>query len=106
MITQFAYLAALVLSIGGLALLDRRFGLAFWYDARRAGLIIAIATVVYVIWDIAGIAGGIFLHGNSPYTLPLRLGPEFPLEEIVFLVLLSYSALILWRAGEKRWPST
>ena len=35
---RFAYLGALLLSLGGLALLDRRFRLAFWFDARRAAL--------------------------------------------------------------------
>jgi len=35
---RFAYLGALVLSLGGLAVLDRRFRLAFWSDGRRAAL--------------------------------------------------------------------
>ena len=43
--TSIAYLAALLLSLGGLALLDRRFRLAFWADARRASWTIGIGVV-------------------------------------------------------------
>ena len=39
---RFLYLGALLVSLGGLAVLDRRFRLAFWADARRAGLTVGI----------------------------------------------------------------
>lgn len=103
---QFFYFGALVISLGGLALIDWRHKLAFWYDRKRAFLTILISVIVFTVWDIVGIALGIFFHGNSRYTLPVRLGPEFPIEEILFLTLLCYVTLILFQASKKRWPRT
>lgn len=101
---MFFYLAGLLVSIGGLALLDRRFKLAFWYDKKRTALTLAVAIGIFLVWDILGISLGIFLHGNSPYSLPFTIAPQFPVEEIVFLFLLCYSALIIYR-GAGQWLS-
>lgn len=101
---QFLYLGALLISIAGLALLDRRFKLAFWYAPKRAALTILAGVIIFLIWDIAGIALGIFLHGDSSYSLPFTLAPEFPIEEVFFLTLLCYSALIIYR-GVETWRS-
>lgn len=94
---QFAYLAFLLISIAGLAMLDYRFKLAFWNNKKRTLLTVFIAVGVFVAWDIAAISLGIFLHGASQYSLPFTLFPELPVEEIFFLTLLCYSALILYR---------
>lgn len=102
---QWFYLIALVVSISGLATLDWRYKLAFWYDARRTTLTLAAACWLFLLWDIAGISLGIFLHGNGPYALPFRLFPEFPIEELFFLFLLSYVTLILYR-GVALWRRT
>lgn len=104
MIEQFYYLLALTFSIAGLAIIDWRYKLAFWLDKKRTLLTVGIGVLVFTVWDILGIGLGIFLHGNSPYTLPLRLGPEFPFEELVFLTLLCYVTLILFQGGKKLWP--
>ena len=101
---EWTYLAALLVSIGGLLILDWRYKLAFWHEARRTGLTIATAIAIFVLWDFIGIRLGIFFHGGSAYTLPARLAPEFPIEELFFLFLLSYSALIIWR-GVGIWRS-
>lgn len=102
---SWVYLAALLVSLAGLATLDKRFQLAFWYDTRRTVTVLVAAVIVFVVWDALGIGFGIFFHGGSPYTLPLRLAPEFPLEELLFLVLLCYNTLLVWRAGEKKWDN-
>lgn len=101
---HFLYLFALILSITGLALLDHRFKLAFWYDRKRTLLTLGCAVGVFLLWDILGIFLGIFIHGNSPYSLAFTLFKEFPVEEFFFLFLLCYSALVLYRGGE-RWHS-
>lgn len=102
---SWLYLAGLLVALAGLVTLDRRFGLALWYDVRRTVAVLAVAVVVFVVWDALGIGFGIFFHGGSQYTLPLRLAPEFPLEELFFLVLLCYNTLLVWRAGEKKWAN-
>lgn len=94
---SFLYLIGIILSIVGLALLDRRFHLAFWFDRTRTAFTLGTAVLVFIVWDILGIVLGIFKHGNSPYQLPFTLAPHFPVEEIFFLFLLCYTALILYR---------
>ena len=91
------YLAALLVSITGLLVIDRRFKLAFWFDTIRTGKTIALSIFVFVIWDIIGINMGIFFKGNSQYMLPFVIAPEFPVEELFFLFLLTYVALLLIR---------
>lgn len=103
---EFYYIIALSLSIAGLATLDRRFQLAFWYDRRKTTNVMALSILFFVAWDLLGIALGIFFHGGSRYTLPIRIVPEFPVEEILFLFVLNYSALLLYLGGSKLWPRT
>ncbi|UCN15443.1 lycopene cyclase domain-containing protein [Cellulomonas iranensis] len=93
----FAYLGALAVSLGGLALLDRRFRLAFWYDARRSAWTVGLGVVGFLLWDLAGLALGIFARGDSPHMTGVLLAPELPLEEAFFLTLLCYVGLLLWR---------
>lgn len=97
----FAYTVALILALAGLAILDRRFKLAFWHNKKRTMLTILSGTLVFVVWDIAGILLGIFKHGTTAFSLPYTLLPEFPLEEILFLGLLCYTTLVLYRGMQK-----
>lgn len=101
---QWFYLIGLLIGIGGLVLIDRRWKLAFWRDAIRTAKTLATAIAVFVLWDLLGITLGIFFHGGSQYSLPFRLAPEFPIEEILFLFLLTYSALIIYH-GVQAWRS-
>ena len=89
-----SYLVILILSLVGLYLLDRTHKLAFMADPKRALLSMVPAFVVFLIWDIAGIALGIFFRGNNTLLTGIQIFPEFPLEEIFFLMLLCYSTLI------------
>lgn len=98
---EWSYLLALIVSITGMAIIDWRYKLAFWHDRRRTGLTVGIAVAVFILWDILGIALGIFFHGGSQFTLPYRLLPEFPVEEIFFLVLLCYCTLVIYRGAQK-----
>ncbi len=98
---EWLYLAALSVSIAGMAIIDRRYKLAYWHDRRRTLLTLGIAVAVFIIWDILGIALGIFFHGGSQFTLPYRLLPEFPVEELFFLVLLCYCTLVIYRGAQK-----
>jgi lycopene cyclase domain-containing protein len=89
-----SYLAILLISLLGLYLLDKTHKLAFTVDPKRALLSMVPAFVVFVIWDLAGIALGIFFRGNNTLLTGIQIFPEFPLEEIFFLMLLCYSTLI------------
>jgi lycopene cyclase domain-containing protein len=94
---HFFYILGLSIGISGLAIIDYRYKLAFWYNWRRTLKTIGAAMAVFIVWDVLGIILGIFFHGSSKYSLPFTIAPEFPLEELFFLFLLTYSALIIYR---------
>ncbi|MFI2754161.1 lycopene cyclase domain-containing protein [Cellulomonas sp. P22] len=93
----FVYLAALLVSLAGLAAIDRTHRLAFWADWRRTALCLGVGVVGFLLWDGAGLALRIFARGDSPHMTGLLLAPELPVEEAVFLTLLCYVALLAWR---------
>lgn len=83
--------------------LDKRFGLAFFYNWKRTALTIASGLAVFIAWDVVGIVLGIFFTGDSHITTGIMVAPEFPLEEFFFLFFLCYFALIVYRLLEKSW---
>ncbi|MFK3670234.1 lycopene cyclase domain-containing protein [Leifsonia aquatica] len=93
------YLGALLVSLAAMVLLDRRFRLVFWRDARRAGITLAIGLLFFLAWDAAGIALGIFARGVSRFMTGIEVAPELPLEEIFFLLFLCYLTLVLVFGG-------
>ena len=93
------YLAALLVGIGCMLLLDHRFRLFFWHDAAIASLITVLGTALFLVWDLAGIALGIFLRGDSPVATGIVLAPELPLEEPVFLIFLVLCTMIIYTAS-------
>ena len=90
------YLLILLSTIVCMMLLDRRFALFFWRDARRASLVLGLGVLFFVLWDVAGIALGIFLRGQNDISTGIMLGPEFPVEELVFLVFLCYLTMVVF----------
>ena len=94
---SFLYLLGLVLGILGLALLDYRHKLVFAKKARYF-CVILIAVAFFLTWDYAGISLGIFFRGETPLLSGLLISRELPLEEVFFLILLSYNALLLVKA--------
>ncbi|MFB4354750.1 lycopene cyclase domain-containing protein [Microbacterium sp. LS_15] len=90
------YLASLLVSLGCMLLLDRRFRLFFWRDALSASVVTVVGLVFFLVWDVAGIAGGIFFRGEGAIATGIVLAPEMPLEEPVFLVFLVVCTMILY----------
>jgi len=91
------YLIGLLVTIGCMVLIDYRFKLAFFHNAKQTALTLIVAIGLFIVWDVIGIRLGIFFHGGSELTLPIRLANEFPLEELFFLLLLTYVTLIVYR---------
>lgn len=96
------YLGCLAFSLVGLALIDNRFKLAFFYRAKAAAFVLAISVAFFSLWDLAGIAMGIFFRGHGRFLSGITIAPEFPVEELFFLTLLNYSTLIVYRLFEQR----
>ena len=84
------YLLALLIALTGMVVLDRRFRLFFWRDARRATIVLIAGLVFFLVWDLAGVGGGIFFRGETAFMTGLQIAPEVPLEEGFFLALLCY----------------
>ena len=94
----FLYLAALLVALTGMVLLDRRFTLFFWRDARRASIVLAAGVLFFLAWDLLGVGLGIFFRGETEFMTGLQVAPEIPVEEVFFLTLLCYLTMNLFGA--------
>lgn len=99
--TGFAHLAALLLSIGAMALVDARWRLAFWRAPGASAFAVGAGTALLLAWDLAGIGFGVFVRGDSPWATGLLLAPELPVEEPVFLAFLCYLSLVAVLGAER-----
>lgn len=95
------YLAALLVSLGCMLLLDWRFRLFFWRDAVSAAVVTALGLVFFLVWDVAGIANGIFFRGDGAIATGLVLAPELPIEEPVFLLFLVVCTMIIYTGATR-----
>lgn len=90
------YLACLLAVIGCMALLDRRFRLFLWRRPGVGALVLAVGLAYFLAWDVWGIVAGVFLHRESPYMTGLLVAPQLPVEEVFFLLFLSYLTMVLF----------
>lgn len=89
------YLLTLVVALGSMVLLDRRFRLFFWRDARRATIVLVVGVLFFLVWDLAGIGLHVFARGGSRFMTGIVVAPELPLEEVFFLTFLCYLTMVL-----------
>lgn len=93
-----AYLALLVGSWLGVALVDRRWRLALarrGRSRRRAVAVVALGSALLLAWDVVAIAQGFYARGDSPALLGVWLAPHLPLEEVVFVAFLCHLTLVV-----------
>ncbi len=102
----FTYLAALLVSLAGMTVLDRRFSLFFWRDARRATIVLLSGVAFFIVWDLAGIGLGIFFRGETSFMTGWLLAPELPVEELFFLTLLCYLTMNLYGVFSRKGVQT
>ncbi|WEK60458.1 MAG: lycopene cyclase domain-containing protein [Candidatus Microbacterium colombiense] len=95
------YLAALMLALGCMLLLDWRFRLFFWRDPLAAVIVTAVGLAFFLVWDVAGIAAGIFFRGDATIATGILLAPELPLEEPVFLLFLVVCTMVVYTGAAK-----
>lgn len=94
------YLAALLISGGCMLLVDFRYRIFVFRAPLRALAVVAAGTLFFLLWDVVAIQLGIFLHGatgaeESQWMTGIMLGPELPLEEVVFLMFLCHVTMVL-----------
>lgn len=95
------YLAALLVALTGMVVLDRRFRLFYWVNAKRASIVHVIGIVFFLVWDLYGIGQGLFFRGETAFMTGILLAPELPLEELFFLTLLTYMTMNLFGASHQ-----
>lgn len=93
------YLIAILVSAGGIAVIDARFKLAAFRTPGRTAASVAIGVVFFLLWDAVGIVTGVFLKGDSTLYTGIDLAPELPLEELFFLAFLCYLTMVVWAAA-------
>ncbi|GAA1690602.1 lycopene cyclase domain-containing protein [Microbacterium sediminicola] len=98
------YLAAILLSMLGVGIIDARWRLALFGAPVRTLVCVGIGVVFFLVWDAVGILTRSFAKGDSPLFTGIDLAPELPLEEPVFLAFLCYLALVAF-AGVVRWSA-
>lgn len=92
------YLAALLVALTGMVVLDVRFRLFFRAAPVRAAIVMVVGIAFFLVWDLAGIGAGVFFRGQHPGVLTgILLAPELPLEEVFFLALLCYTTMNAYR---------
>lgn len=102
---SWTYAVALVVSLAGIATVDRRLRLFLFADARRAVPVLVAGVLFFIAWDLVGIGFGVFFEGATGYMTGLRLAPELPVEEVGFLTLLCYLTMGLYLAAVRYLPS-
>ncbi|MGC8633454.1 MAG: hypothetical protein ACP5VP_02105 [Candidatus Limnocylindrales bacterium] len=100
---RFAYLAVLLVSLAGVATLDRRLGAGITSAAVRGRLLFTVAAtlVPFLAFDALGAARGWF--ASDPARVILVVPPGVPLEEPVLLAFLAVLSAALFAAlrGER-----
>lgn len=95
------YLAALLVSLTGMVVLDHRFHLFYGANAKRATVVHIVGIVFFLVWDVYGIGQGLFFRGETSFMTGILLAPELPLEELFFLTLLTYMTMNLFGASHQ-----
>ncbi|MDX6317726.1 MAG: hypothetical protein QOD35_1126 [Nocardioidaceae bacterium] len=93
--TQWSYLAALLLALACIALVDHRWGLVLWSDARRGAVVLAAGVVFFLAWDLLAVHFGFYRRSGSDLMTGLQIAPDVPVEELFFVLFLCYVTLVL-----------
>lgn len=96
------YAASLAVSTACLVLLDVRFSLVLRRRPAVGAAVLAVGVVFFLAWDLVGIGLGVFRHLDSSWATGILIAPQLPIEELLFLLFLSYLTLILL-SGWQRW---
>ncbi|WP_314456735.1 lycopene cyclase domain-containing protein [uncultured Microbacterium sp.] len=96
------YLGAILFSLAGMIAIDVKFSLALRVAPLRTTLTVLIATAFFLVWDAVGIVTGVFVKGESPLFVGVELAPHLPLEEVFFLLFLSYLSVVMFAVFERR----
>lgn len=73
------------------------FGAGVYRQIRRTAWAVLPVAVVFLIWDAAAIAAGIWTY-NDNYITGIELPPPIPLEEVLFFLVIPLCGLLTYNA--------
>ena len=91
------YLAAIVLSLVGVILLDRRLALGVW--CRATVVAVVVVEVAFLAFDLIGSARGWF--ASDPRWVVAIVPPGIPPEEPLLLAFITLWAILLYRLADR-----
>lgn len=91
---SFLYLGGILAAMIGVGLIDARWKLALFARPKRAALAIFGTVIVLLTIDLLGIYTGNFMLGESRWMTGIEVLPHLPIEELAFIVFLSYVSLV------------
>lgn len=94
---QYAYLLSLIVSLSGLLYLDYKKHLAWFWNGRKTATTLAIGLIFFLAWDISGIVLNVFSTNQAWVSGLYLVTPNLPIEEFLFLTLLCYQTVLVWR---------
>ncbi len=74
----FAYLAALLIALTGMVLLDRRFPCSSGRTPAAPPSCSRSASCSSSLWDLAGVGLGVFFRGETPFMTGIQIAPGDP----------------------------
>jgi len=98
-----AYLLALLVSVVGVTLLDRRVGARITATGparRRLAIVIACVLAVFLLFDLVGAGRGWF--ASDPDLVVALIPPGIPVEEPILLGFLAFLTVALYAALRHR----
>ena len=94
---QWTYLGTLLLALACMALMDHRWRLVLWADARRGVVVLLTGVVLFLAWDLIAVHLGFYRRGETGIMTGVQITPGVPLEELFFILFLCYVTLVLHR---------
>ena len=94
---SYAYVVVLMFSLTCLILLDKKHKLAWFWNKKITFTCILVSLIFFLTWDVTGINLQVFSTNQDWVTGLFIATPNLPIEEFLFLTLLSYLTILLWR---------
>lgn len=93
---SWLYLLSVLAAGSCMALVDRRWRLFLFRQPTHAVVAISVGFVFFLAWDFVAIALEVYSRGESPAMTGIEVAPELPLEELFFIVFLTYVTGVLY----------
>ncbi|MCD9154375.1 lycopene cyclase domain-containing protein [Aeromicrobium duanguangcaii] len=92
---SWLYLASVIGAGFCMGLVDHRWRLFAFRNARRAAIVLLAGFIFFLVWDLVALEIGVYGRGESPAMTGIELAPHLPLEELFFIVFLTYVTGVL-----------